>query len=491
MARYLLIVFLFVSGPCRSQKLVLPGDFPDPSVAKIGDSYWATATTSNWAPVFPLLVSNDLVHWESRGYSFSTLPSWADYYFWAPEISYDKGKVYIYYAAHKRDANLCVGIASADKPEGPYRDHGPIICQEVGSIDAFPMRDDNGKLYLIWKEDGNSVNKPTPIWAMEMDEGRTMLLGEKTELFRNDAAWEANLVEGVSMIHHSGYYYAFYSGAGCCGRGCSYGLGVARARNLTGPWEKDQKNPLLSTSEDWKCPGHGTPVEMNGKFYFLYHAYSSDGDVYAGRQGMLMEFRFTADGWVEFVKDEDVALPVVATIEDHFSKDTLSASWQWSVFQTPQTTLDNGVLTLNALPGGAFIGHKTFTADYEAETSIYTAHTNAEAGLALIGDEQNMVGASVFRNVVRVWKIEAGKQTIISEKTIQPAASVQLKVRFNGPKNVTFLCSVDDKKYGTLNSSPVDAYFVPPWDRAVRISLISKGEPSQHATFDRFILKNN
>ncbi|HYG17294.1 MAG TPA: family 43 glycosylhydrolase, partial [Ohtaekwangia sp.] len=194
-------VFLLLVGfysCCVGQTLVLPGDYPDPSVVRIGNSYWATATTSNWAPIYPLMESEDLIHWQNRGHVFETPPSWADFYFWAPEISYDDGKVYVYYSAHKKDGNLCLGIASADKPEGPYKDHGPLMCEEAGSIDAFPMRDEHGKLFLIWKEDGNSVGKPTPIWAMPLNEDRTALTGEKVELFRNDAPWEGNLVEGVS-----------------------------------------------------------------------------------------------------------------------------------------------------------------------------------------------------------------------------------------------------------------------------------------------------
>src|SRR5689334_2820460 len=232
----ILFVLTFFASSVFAQTLVLPGDYPDPSVVKIGDKYWATATTSNWAPAYPLLESTDLIHWKTRGAVFPELPQWADYYFWAPEISYENGKVYIYYAAHKKDGNLCLGVASADKPEGPYKDHGPLMCEEDGSIDGFAMRDENGKLFLIWKEDGNSIRQPTPIWAMEMNEERTALTGEKKELFRNDASWEANLVEGVSMIRHGEYYYAFYAGAGCCGRECSYAMGVARSKKLLGPW---------------------------------------------------------------------------------------------------------------------------------------------------------------------------------------------------------------------------------------------------------------
>src|SRR5215212_11270241 len=213
---FILLCSVMFCKTISAQQLVLRGDYPDPSVVKIGDSYWATATTSNWAPAYPILKSKDLVNWKPASHVFMKLPDWADYYFWAPEITYDNGKVYIYYAAHKKGGNLCLGVASADKPEGPYKDHGPLMCQEVGSIDAFPMRDEKGKLYLIWKEDANSVNKPTPIWAMEMNEERTKLLGEKRELFRNDVAWEGNLVEGVSMMKQGEYFYALYASSACC-----------------------------------------------------------------------------------------------------------------------------------------------------------------------------------------------------------------------------------------------------------------------------------
>ncbi|MGZ5134870.1 MAG: glycoside hydrolase family 43 protein, partial [Flavitalea sp.] len=99
--------------PTSSQQLVLPGDYPDPSVTKIGDTYWATATSSNWFPAYPLLKSKDLINWEPQGYIFDTMPQWSDYYFWAPEISYENGKVYVYYSAHKKNGNLCIGVASA------------------------------------------------------------------------------------------------------------------------------------------------------------------------------------------------------------------------------------------------------------------------------------------------------------------------------------------------------------------------------------------
>src|SRR3546814_6209993 len=45
---------------------VLAGDRPDPTVVKIGDTYYASATSNEWSPLFPIFRSDDLVNWELR-----------------------------------------------------------------------------------------------------------------------------------------------------------------------------------------------------------------------------------------------------------------------------------------------------------------------------------------------------------------------------------------------------------------------------------------
>jgi xylan 1,4-beta-xylosidase len=487
---FLSLCYLFCVS-LSAQILVLPGDFPDPSVTKIGDSYWATATTSNWAPAFPLLESKDLIHWQIKGHVFPKLPAWADYYFWAPEIAYEKNKVYVYYAAHKRDGNLCVAVASADKPEGPYKDHGTLMCEKVGSIDAFPIRDNNGKLYLVWKEDGNSVRESTPIWAIELNEERTKVIGEKKLLFRNTEPWESNLVEGVSMIRHGDYIYAFYAGAGCCGRECSYAMGIARANDVLGPWEKYDRNPLFNSNESFKCPGHGTPIEKDGGYFLLYHAYSASGDVYAGRQGVLKEFRFTDDGWVELMPDEERAI-VPTKLYDEFTGNTLSPHWQWSVFQTLQPKLKNGKLELNAMPdkSGAFLGQKVYTADYQADITVFPAESSSAAGLAVVGDEKNLISATLSNGKLTVWQLINDVETKVMEKPISTRGNIYLRADVRNGKEITFSYSTDGKMFNKLNDNPIDGFYLPPWDRAVRVALIAKGKPNQKAVFDNFILDN-
>lgn len=474
-----------------AQQLVLPGDYPDPSVVKIGDTYWASATTSNWMPAYPLLKSKDLVNWQTVGAVFNALPSWVDYYFWAPEFTYDKGKVYIYYSAHKKDGNLCVGIASADRPEGPYKDHGPIICQPVGSIDAFPMRDTDGKLYMIWKEDANSVRKPTPIWIQELNEERTALVGTKKELFRNEAPWEANLVEGVSMIRHGDYFYAFYAAAGCCGAGCSYQSGVARAKSLLGPWEKYAKNPILSGEGQWKCPGHGTPVEKDGRYYFLYHAYDTAGGVYTGRQGLLKEFSFTQDGWVQFVDDVKPAVKVDPVREDEFRGRTLSHHWQWNVFQDVRARQKGSRLELGALPegGGAFLGQKTYSLDYEVVAEVHRGKSDAAAGIALIGDEKNLIKAQVNGDRVEVVQVKGGKETVLATQAIEQGKKGHLRMVVRNGKDVSFAYSRSEDNYTFLTKDPVNGAYLPPWDRALRVGVVAKGATGAKAVFDEFIVR--
>ncbi|HEX9919175.1 MAG TPA: glycoside hydrolase family 43 protein, partial [Pyrinomonadaceae bacterium] len=279
---------------------VIAGDFPDPSVIRVGDDYWTTATSGNWAPIFLIMHSRDLIRWETRGAVFTNRPAWAEKDFWSPELQQFGKRFYVYYTARRKDGPLCVAVASAPEPQGPYTDHGALVCQEIGSIDAVATADETGDVYLIWKEDGNSRGKPTPIWAQKLSADGTKLVGSRKELFRNDqGTWEGGVVEGSFVVRRGEWFYMFYSGNACCGRQCDYALGVARARKLLGPWEKNPANPILAENNVWQCPGHGSIVtDRQGKDYLLYHAYRKSAVAFhIGREALLDEVKWEANGW--------------------------------------------------------------------------------------------------------------------------------------------------------------------------------------------------
>ena len=288
-------------------------------------------------------------------------------------------------------------------------------------------------------------------------------------------------------------YYAFYAAAGCCGTGCSYLSGVARSKNLLGPWEKYQKNPILTNTEDWICPGHGTPVEKNGKFYFLYHGYDKQTTAYTGREGLLQEFTFTADGWIEFIKTNTPFESLKKTnFTDKFSGSKIDQTWQWNVFQDVHKRQKGGNLQLKAIATstGAFLAQKTLSGNYNATTTVRTNKTNSTAGIAAIGDERNVVSVLLNGNTIKVVQVKDGKETEIASETIEPSKKVQLQLQVRNAYDITFAYSTNGSSFKTINTKPVSGAYLPPWDRAVRVGLISKGETNQQASFDRFELVN-
>jgi beta-xylosidase len=505
----IVLLLLVVSGamgqttltgkPATYNNPVLAGDYPDPSVIRVGGEYWATATSSEWEPHFPLFHSRDLVNWEVTAAVFQTSPDWAESSFWAPEISDYQGRYYVMYTARRKGGRLCVASASADKPEGPYADNGPLVCDEEGSIDGFSIDDENGQRHLIWKSDGNSRGVPTIIWAQPLSEDAERLSGEKKELIRNDADWERNVVEGPFVLRRDGYFYLFYSGSACCGLKCDYALGVARSKSLLGPWEKYAHNPIIKSNEEWSCPGHGSIVtDANGKNYLLYHAYNRRGSVYVGRQAVLDEITWTSDEWPQ-VRGAGVSVSAPAplgvakanseyTVEDRFAGTALQSLWQWPSGDRPTMQIHAGVdLAPSSDPEdlmGAVIARSTVSPDYTAETEVIVPQQGM-AGLSTMGDRDDAIGAGLRRGKWVLWERRRHSMRVLATAKAPDSGSARVRVRAKDGSSVQFSYSVDAGKTWKKLGSEQSATFLPPWDRSIRIALYSGGT-SAAAHFNYF-----
>lgn len=485
---------------------VLAGDYPDPSVIRVGNDYWATATTSQWAPLFPLLHSRDLVNWRIVGAAMRKRPAWSDGNYWAPEITEYHGRYFIYYTAHKKDGPLCVAAATADKPSGPYTDHGPLICQDAGSIDAMAVTDERGVRYLIWKEDGNSRNLPTPIWAQRLSNDGTKLVGEKKELLRNDARWEDNLVEGPFIKRRGGWFYMFYSGNACCGRKCNYALGVARSRALLGPWEKNPANPILAGNDAWKCPGHGSIVtDAKGRDFLLYHAYHPKDFVYAGRQALLDELNWGPDGWPTINGGKGPSARAGSpfgvsernaeyTFFDDFTSQRLTPGWQWPQANEPDVLIERArggrVVLSPAGPRaqeviGAVLAHMAMLSDYVATTAVDMRglKPGTLAGLSAYGDEENAIGIAVGDGKVVLWRREKNDQKTATTMDAPASPLIYLRMTATGGDRFQFAISRDGQDWKEVGDEERGDY-LPPWDRAVRVALTAGGVRGASAKFE-------
>ena len=501
------------AAPGRFSNPVVAGDFPDPSVIRVGKDYWATATTSQWAPIFPLLHSNDLINWRVVSAVFQAPPAWSAGSYWAPEIAQDGGRFFVYYTARKKDGPLCVAVADAPRPEGPYTDHGPMVCQDAGSIDAAAIRDESGRRYLVWKEDGNSRKLPTPLWAQPLSEDGRRLVGEKQELLRNEAPWEAHLVEGAFILRRGEWFYMFYSADACCGRRCNYKLGVARARRLLGPWERHPGNPLLAGTTRWKCPGHGTVVDdPSGRTFLLYHAYDASTFEYVGRQGLLDEVTWDADGWpaVNGGRGPSESAPAPAPVEqrmagaiaEDFTGPSLDPTWQWPWDQLARPAIEpgNGGWLRLSTPSGAttVAARPTPAGSYTATTIIDPASipAGARAGLSAFGNRDNVLAITVERGdgaasgagfQVVVSQTQKGARSVLATTTSATTAALHLRLTARERTHFEFAFSTDGRTWQVVGGAQGE--YLPPWDLAVRVALLLTGPAGSSARFGEFRLE--
>ena len=111
----------------------------------------------------------------------------------------------------------------------------------------------------------------TPIRAQRIARDGRSLVGEKRIVLTNDLDWEGHLIEGPFVTRQQGRYWMFYAGNDFATP--AYGIGVAVADNVLGPYTK-QSEPLLKSTREWTAPGHASVAPgLNGAPQLFFHAF--------------------------------------------------------------------------------------------------------------------------------------------------------------------------------------------------------------------------
>lgn len=483
---------------------VIHGDMADPSILRIGDTFYATGTSSEWAPHYPVFTSSDLVNWKQVGHIFDRKPEWTSSSFWAPELYYHNGKVFAYYTARRKsDGVSYIGVATAKDPAKGFTDHGLLIEFGTEAIDAFVL-EDNGQLYITWKAYGLD-NRPIELLCSKLSADGLHLEGEPFSLLKDD---ERIGMEGQHWFKYGDYYYIIYSINGCCGPKSDYAVAVARSKNLKGPYEKYEGNPILHGGGEVQSCGHGTFTTLrDGRMFYLCHAYLSGADFYLGRQPILQELVMGEDKWPHFVTGETAKLrqPMpfkgvvqqpVTDFEDNFKDKQLRNEWTWNyVYSDIDAKFKGGNLFLSGKPkkdsrNGTALCVRPSTSRYAIETAV-TNKNQSFKGIVMYGDDKSQMALGCVGDRLQLKMIIDGKTQILNEQPL-PASPVYLKMEVTDGCNCAFFQSADGKKWTAVKGMDAagTAKDLIPWDRVARPGLIHCGSANEPAVFSFFKMQN-
>lgn len=304
---------------------VLNSNFPDPTLIRASDGYYYAYATQGEVDGkmhnIQVARSRDLAVWERLNDALPQKPAWAGRTqdFWAPHVAEHDGRFYLYYSAKPDVAlddgksGLCLAVATADAPQGPFHDIGkPLQCGD-GFINIDPMSFDDpatGKRLLYWGSGFGAIK------VRELSADRIAFKADSPVIDLVAVIPDESpdnyqrLVEGAWVVYRDGYYYLFYSGDNCCGPKAHYAVMVARSRNATGPFETlaqatgAKNSVILEADARWIAPGHNSVIEdANGRSFIAYHAVDShrsrdkDSDDINTRRVMLIAKLNWKNGW--------------------------------------------------------------------------------------------------------------------------------------------------------------------------------------------------
>lgn len=288
---------------------IVEGWYADPEGIIFDDKYWVYPTYS--APydeqVFmDAFSSPDLVNWTKHERIIDTASvKWVKRAMWAPAILKKDNKYFLFFGGNDIQSDNeygGIGVAVADKPEGPFKDYlgKPLIDKFYNGaqpIDQFVFKDKDGSYYIYyggWKHCN----------VAKLSDDFTGLVPFEDGTIYKEVTPE-NYVEGPFMFIHNNKYYFMWSEGGWTGP--DYSVAYAIADSPFGPFKRIgkilQQDPKVATGA-----GHHSVIHepKSDKWYIVYHRRplaETDGN---HRVTCIDEMQFDENGYIK---------PVVITNE--------------------------------------------------------------------------------------------------------------------------------------------------------------------------------
>jgi alpha-N-arabinofuranosidase len=508
---------------------IIPGFYPDPSVCRVDEDYYLVTSTFEYFPGLPVFHSHDLVHWNQIGHVLDRpsqlpldgiRPSGGLY---APTIRYNEGIFYVINTLVDGLDKKGNFIVTASNPTGPWSE--PFWLEDAPGIDPSLLFDDDGRVWYCGNRiplSGEDFTGHREIWLQELDLQDMQLTGPKYPLW--DGAVKGGVhAEAPHIYKINGLYYLLIAEGGT---GHNHAVTIARSETITGPYEVNPRNPILTHRHlglDYPIvgTGHADLVEtQKGEWWLFCLAMRPYGGYYynLGRETFIAPVIWE-DGWpivaphVGKVLSEGSAPDLPEHLWpakpnfDTFGGESLAHHWNfirtprddfWSLSERPgflRLRLRPETLMERVNPG--FVGRRQQHINFSAHLAMEFQPKNANecAGLVLLQNEAYQIRCVVTLGngeypLLRVIRREAGIDTVLEKQAISTNRQY-LKVEARGQAYQFYMAeqpqkwqSIGDPVDGRVLSTPVAGGFTGAY---VGMYASSNGNPSNNvAEFDWF-----
>ncbi|MFO7683932.1 MAG: glycoside hydrolase family 43 protein, partial [Chloroflexota bacterium] len=456
--------------------------------------------------------SKDLVNWRQIGHVLErpsqlnldgALPSRGLY---APTIRHYDGTFYVINThvsgetGNAENDDSCRNfIVTAVHPAGPWSE--PYWLDDAPGIDPSLFFDENGRCWYTGNRippAGESYHGHREIWLQELDLDAMQLTGEKYSLW--DGAVKGNVhAEAPHLYKIDGMYYLLVAEAGT---EHNHAVTVARSQTITGPYENNPRNPILTHRHLGQAypivgTGHSDIVQTQaGEWWMVLLAMRPyDGYFYnLGRETFLVPLIWE-DGWpivspglgrVEFSHTRPALSPHPWPQEparDDFDAGSLASCWNflrtprtdfWSLSERPgHLRLRLRPEKLSELVNPSFVGRRQQDIDFEAAAKMEFAPQTVHEAAGMVLLQNNDFHFRLMYTlgdagtaVIKLIKRQAGIETVLGVHPA-PAGSIYLKASAKG-QSYNFYFGADPETWqpiaenvdGRILSTPVAGGFI-------------------------------
>ena len=446
------LIFLFYSFSMNAQEKfsnpIISGGYPDPSICKVGDTFYIVNSSFEYFPGLPIHKSKDLINWELIGYGLhrkSQVDSTVNLIdvqsnggIHAPTIRYKDGVYYIittnvYYDEEKEKTDMVNFIITAENPAGPWSD--PIHIIGAPGIDPDLFFDDNGKVWYVGNQmpENPNFDGEGEIWLQELDLSEFKLVGEKHLLWRGacGGVW----AEGPHMYKKDGRYYLLIAEGGTS---FNHAVMVALSDNIEGPYISNPRNPIITsrhlTYDNWvNSTGHGDIIELDdGRNYMVLLGIRNqiERGSNMGRETFIVPLTWEREPfeWKEIKYLWPVVSPETGRVEilnnvvfnntiqnndrsftDNFETESLHLNWNFrrypleDIYQiNKEESRLNLLCHLNKIKErgrAALLGFKQTESDFEYLAQMYfdPNSSDSEAGISLFQKDDNYINFTIIK----------------------------------------------------------------------------------------------